>query len=167
MTGRFPERAVMPNGWTRFLSGDVYSNTLYLPLMIFSNLNTWLSQANHIFRRLRIISDFEDYAYTEAYDSKYPPTLACDDSDLDIENESSHYQQNVHDPVGRNGESEQRAMSNCKDHDASESTVEDDIVVEEMPVPGLTFKIVLYIQLVPILFLALSWVYNHVPGSFV
>ncbi|KAF7377018.1 hypothetical protein MSAN_00119800 [Mycena sanguinolenta] len=51
------------NGWTRFQSGDVFNRTLsilvYLPWK--SNPEAWLSQANHIFRRLNITSNFEDY----------------------------------------------------------------------------------------------------------
>ncbi|KAF7377041.1 hypothetical protein MSAN_00122200 [Mycena sanguinolenta] len=57
---------VMPNGWTRFLSGDVFNNTLHLAFVIFLDRHTWLSQANHIFRRLNIMSRFEDYGTTSA-----------------------------------------------------------------------------------------------------
>ncbi|KAF7340645.1 hypothetical protein MSAN_02136500 [Mycena sanguinolenta] len=52
---------VMLNGWTRFQSGDVINSTLYLPCSMLSARKTWLSQANFIFRRLDIISNFEDY----------------------------------------------------------------------------------------------------------
>ncbi|KAJ6462861.1 hypothetical protein C8R45DRAFT_1177636, partial [Mycena sanguinolenta] len=52
---------VMPNGWTRFQSGDVFNHTLSILFSIYTNRETWLSQANHIFRRLRIMANFEDY----------------------------------------------------------------------------------------------------------
>ncbi|KAF7340617.1 hypothetical protein MSAN_02133400 [Mycena sanguinolenta] len=55
---------VMPDGWTRFQSGDIFNNTLYLCSTIDPDRHTrhtWLSQANHIFRRLHIRSNFEDY----------------------------------------------------------------------------------------------------------
>ncbi|KAF7377111.1 hypothetical protein MSAN_00130100 [Mycena sanguinolenta] len=57
---------VMPNGWTRyFFSGDVIDNALYLSFTIFPDRYTWLSQANHMFRRLHL-SDFEDYVVVDA-----------------------------------------------------------------------------------------------------
>ncbi|KAF7377023.1 hypothetical protein MSAN_00120400 [Mycena sanguinolenta] len=56
-------RQVMPNGWTRFQSGEVFNNTLFISLYILGNADDhpWLSQANHIFRSLNITSNFEDY----------------------------------------------------------------------------------------------------------
>ncbi|KAF7377054.1 hypothetical protein MSAN_00123500 [Mycena sanguinolenta] len=50
---------VMPNGWTRFQSSHIFNRTLSIG---FSALwDTWLSQANHIFCRLNIMSNFDDY----------------------------------------------------------------------------------------------------------
>ncbi|KAJ6462932.1 hypothetical protein C8R45DRAFT_524734 [Mycena sanguinolenta] len=60
----------MPNGWSRFQSGDVYNKTLSIFFSISqeSDWHTWLSQANHLFRRLHIVSDFEQYVV---------PTVIC------------------------------------------------------------------------------------------
>ncbi|KAF7377029.1 hypothetical protein MSAN_00121000 [Mycena sanguinolenta] len=60
---------VMPNDWTRFRSSDVFNNTLAICAYIPSGLerNVWLSQANHIFRRLNIMSNFEDYGTDSAH----------------------------------------------------------------------------------------------------
>ncbi|KAJ6462921.1 hypothetical protein C8R45DRAFT_911857 [Mycena sanguinolenta] len=55
---------VMPDGWTRFQSSDVFDNTLSLSFSIYRHRkwHTWLSQANHIFHHLHIMSNFEDYS---------------------------------------------------------------------------------------------------------
>ncbi|KAF7357090.1 hypothetical protein MSAN_01303100 [Mycena sanguinolenta] len=171
---------IMPNGWTRFPSGDVINNTLYLTLNISPSWHTWLSQANHIFHHLHITSNFEDYVHsdggdsdadvdsdcnspcTEDYESEYPPTSACDDFDLDTDAGSSHSQETVHDPLSRHNQPEHQEKLNWKDHNASESTVEEDLVAEEIPVLSPTFRIVLCIQLMLILFLALSELHNCV-----
>ncbi|KAF8137916.1 hypothetical protein K438DRAFT_1687823 [Mycena galopus ATCC 62051] len=42
-----------------------------------------------------------------------------------------------------------------------QDTVEIPMLDEEMPAASLTFKFLMNIQLVLILFLALSWLYNH------
>jgi hypothetical protein len=49
-----------------FASGDVFDNTLILNIWN-RNLNSdpWLSQVNHIFSRLGITSNFEDYGEAE------------------------------------------------------------------------------------------------------
>ncbi|KAF7377011.1 hypothetical protein MSAN_00119100 [Mycena sanguinolenta] len=52
---------IMPNGWTRFQSGHVINNTVHVLSTIPSNRHAWLSQANHIFRRLNIMANFADY----------------------------------------------------------------------------------------------------------
>ncbi|KAF7330669.1 hypothetical protein MSAN_02452200 [Mycena sanguinolenta] len=52
---------VMPNSWTRCQSGDVINSTLCIPLGNYFNPHSWLSQANHIFHRLRIMSNFKEY----------------------------------------------------------------------------------------------------------
>ncbi|KAJ7679390.1 hypothetical protein DFH06DRAFT_509868 [Mycena polygramma] len=50
----------MESGWTRFSVGDIVNSTLRLHVLDPSP-GHWLSQANHIFNRLRITSDFENY----------------------------------------------------------------------------------------------------------
>ncbi|KAF7377058.1 hypothetical protein MSAN_00123900 [Mycena sanguinolenta] len=58
---------VMPNGWTGFQSGEVLNNTLSISLYILwdADDHTWLSQANHIFCCLNIVSNFEDYVFVD------------------------------------------------------------------------------------------------------
>ncbi|KAF7340661.1 hypothetical protein MSAN_02138100 [Mycena sanguinolenta] len=293
---------VMPDGWTRFQSNEVFNNTLYIALFIVNNRfgrNVWLSQANHIFRRLHIMSNFEDYVvvdyirfdleilgttgdfpedflflcpredfrtstssarwpacaaywsldpsgadrlssedaarlgfpffdpvtgvyglswdasvydglrqfheakgfdpysqnvarhlghslyhlsskaeaplanvdsgdehfdadidsdhrsgYTEC-ESEHGSTSACDDSDLDIDTGSSYIQEIVPDPAGENCRLEHAESSNCDNHNASESTVEEDMMVEEMFAPSRSLNLLMSIQLVSILFLGL------------
>ncbi|KAF7362673.1 hypothetical protein MVEN_00616600 [Mycena venus] len=53
-------RDVMEDGWTRFTFSDVLDTSIYLELWDRHN-DLWLSQANHIFNRLGILSNFEDY----------------------------------------------------------------------------------------------------------
>ncbi|KAJ6452404.1 hypothetical protein C8R45DRAFT_640495 [Mycena sanguinolenta] len=55
----------MPNGWTRFDSNDVVDCEISLFAALYPG-DVWLNQANHIFRRLRIISGFEDYVYLDS-----------------------------------------------------------------------------------------------------
>ncbi|KAF7377174.1 hypothetical protein MSAN_00136700 [Mycena sanguinolenta] len=54
---------VMNEGWTRFRSSDVSHTTISLVPILFLRLNPWLSQANYIFGRHRIVSNFEYYVY--------------------------------------------------------------------------------------------------------
>ncbi|KAF7377075.1 hypothetical protein MSAN_00126000 [Mycena sanguinolenta] len=63
----------MPDGWTRFQSRDVINSILYLPCAILPDRNRWLSQANHVFHHLQIISNFEDYVFVEhiCFDLKF------------------------------------------------------------------------------------------------
>ncbi|KAJ7909719.1 hypothetical protein B0H13DRAFT_2661340 [Mycena leptocephala] len=64
---RAPKRAtreVMEGGWTRFASSDIFNSTLSIDIWNW-NIDTWLSQANHIFSRLGIPSNFEDYILIE------------------------------------------------------------------------------------------------------
>ncbi|KAJ7906963.1 hypothetical protein B0H13DRAFT_1880111 [Mycena leptocephala] len=58
---------VTEDGWTRFDSGDVSDNRiqLRLDLRMEQHSKSWLSQANHIFSRLGIASDFTDYALVQ------------------------------------------------------------------------------------------------------
>ncbi|KAJ6462845.1 hypothetical protein C8R45DRAFT_1220383 [Mycena sanguinolenta] len=300
---------VMPDGWTRFQSGDVFNNALPISFSIYrpSDWDTWLSQANHIFRHLHIMSDFEEYVFVygihfylnflrttrdppegflflcprqdfetgpssfcwpacpaywsldpsgvdrlsledttrlglpsfeltakaygsswdpsvyeglrqfhqakgfdpysqdvtrhlgrplyqlspqtdahfgyvysegedfdadidsdcnsacaEAYESEseYPPTSPCDDSDLDVDAESSHNQETVHDRVSGDGGSEHTGMANCEDHNV-------ESIEEELLAPSRSLNILMGIQFGLILSLGLSWVYNHVAVSVV
>ncbi|KAJ6452800.1 hypothetical protein C8R45DRAFT_1040128 [Mycena sanguinolenta] len=54
---------VMNGDWTRFRSSDVCNTSISLIPSVSVDLSPWLSQANHIFRRLRIVSNFEHYVY--------------------------------------------------------------------------------------------------------
>ncbi|KAJ6456957.1 hypothetical protein C8R45DRAFT_1033944 [Mycena sanguinolenta] len=67
-------------GWTRFNASDVCERTLVLQRRI-PNLFLWLYQATHIFSRLRVSSNFEDYVLMhtidfkiETYGAKQKPT---------------------------------------------------------------------------------------------
>ncbi|KAF7330664.1 hypothetical protein MSAN_02451700 [Mycena sanguinolenta] len=107
--------------------------------------------------------DIDDNSYVEEYGPEYGPTLACDDPDPDIDSDSSHNQETVHDFTQERNSSEHREELKCESHDASELTVEDDMIAEEISVPSLTFRMVLYVHLlVSILFLASSRVYDYV-----
>jgi hypothetical protein len=48
-----------------FASGDIFGNTLELYMGNMSG-ESWLSQTNHIFSRLGITSNFEDYDTSES-----------------------------------------------------------------------------------------------------
>ncbi|KAF8181460.1 hypothetical protein K438DRAFT_1841179, partial [Mycena galopus ATCC 62051] len=70
MDDRQRPKEVMENGWTRFTSGDVVDGESNFQwghaLPGFAELaRPWLSQANHIFNRLGISSNFEDYVLVE------------------------------------------------------------------------------------------------------
>ncbi|KAJ7315710.1 hypothetical protein DFH08DRAFT_1039399 [Mycena albidolilacea] len=52
---------VMEDGWTRFKSNDVFNGMIELRILYPLYPGQWLGQANHIFHRLQITSDFEDY----------------------------------------------------------------------------------------------------------
>ncbi|KAF7340628.1 hypothetical protein MSAN_02134700 [Mycena sanguinolenta] len=194
---------VMPNGWTRFQSGDVFNNTLSILLYLYprSNCEAWLSQANHIFHCLNITSNFEDYGtaswsrmtkismlisiriaiqpiQTTTSQNMGPPRLAMiparpmpsplypsidgKSTDLDVEAESLHSEKDAHDAAGENCESDPTEILNCANHNASQLTLEEDMVAEEIFVPSPTFRIMLCIQLMLISFLALSGVHRHV-----
>ncbi|KAF8173021.1 hypothetical protein K438DRAFT_1850993 [Mycena galopus ATCC 62051] len=56
-------------GWTRFNASDVCDRTLVLQRRI-PNLYAWLYQATHIFSRLRVSSNFEDYVLMHTIDFK-------------------------------------------------------------------------------------------------
>ncbi|KAF7340638.1 hypothetical protein MSAN_02135700 [Mycena sanguinolenta] len=104
-----------------------------------------------------------DSAHPEDYESEYLPISAGNDSaDLDVETESLHFEEDVHDTAGENRGSEPTEISNYANHNASQSTLEEDMVAEEIFVPSPIFRIVLYIQLIAISFLAFSWVYDQI-----
>ncbi|KAF7368452.1 hypothetical protein MVEN_00168300 [Mycena venus] len=54
---------IMKDRWTRFDSTDVANCTLSANIGSYALGWTWLSQANHIFTRLNITSNFEKYVY--------------------------------------------------------------------------------------------------------
>ncbi|KAJ7021229.1 hypothetical protein C8F04DRAFT_1273992 [Mycena alexandri] len=61
---------VMANGWTRYPSYSVmlsYSTTVYLTLLVRDrDISGWLSQANHIFKRLQITGNLCNYVLLNA-----------------------------------------------------------------------------------------------------
>ncbi|KAJ7190481.1 hypothetical protein B0H12DRAFT_1198696 [Mycena haematopus] len=61
MSGGGESALVANDSWTRFLCCDVSNRILYLASSFDLNLKAWFSQANHIFHRLHIMSNFEDY----------------------------------------------------------------------------------------------------------
>ncbi|KAJ6478907.1 hypothetical protein C8R45DRAFT_1006215 [Mycena sanguinolenta] len=58
---------IMGNGWTRYNSCDVL-NQVFIQTICLSAEYAWLSQANHVFSRLQITSDYEDYALVRRID---------------------------------------------------------------------------------------------------
>ncbi|KAJ6523916.1 hypothetical protein DFH09DRAFT_1190084 [Mycena vulgaris] len=57
-----PEPIIMGNGWTRFPSEQMANKSVHRTIDCRRALNnSWLSQANHIFSRLRVTSNYEDY----------------------------------------------------------------------------------------------------------
>ncbi|KAJ6525976.1 hypothetical protein B0H19DRAFT_581470 [Mycena capillaripes] len=53
---------VTATGWTRFHASDAFDNTIRLESWLY-NAHSWLSQANHIFSRIQVTSNFDDYAF--------------------------------------------------------------------------------------------------------
>ncbi|KAJ7315694.1 hypothetical protein DFH08DRAFT_790156 [Mycena albidolilacea] len=51
----------MEDSWTRFKADDVFNGMIELCIWYPTAWGQWLSQANHIFRRLRITSNLEEY----------------------------------------------------------------------------------------------------------
>ncbi|KAJ6522066.1 hypothetical protein B0H19DRAFT_1386735 [Mycena capillaripes] len=56
-------KQIMEDGWTRLNSSEVSDTTISLSSFLYPQF--WLSQANHIFSRLQITSNFDDYALIE------------------------------------------------------------------------------------------------------
>ena len=77
-----------------------------------------------------------DSAYTEDYETEYPPTSACDDSgmsnpqthlhssinghltDRDVDTEFLHIHETVHVPLSDDGGLEHAEISNCENHNS-------------------------------------------------
>ncbi|KAJ7027136.1 hypothetical protein C8F04DRAFT_1399665, partial [Mycena alexandri] len=59
------EGDLMGNGWTRYKADDLFDSEIVL-LVSSHHPDGWLSQANHIFNRLQITSDLENYALVES-----------------------------------------------------------------------------------------------------
>ncbi|KAF7369652.1 hypothetical protein MVEN_00296200 [Mycena venus] len=53
----------MEDGWTRFECGNVLDSNFHLSRRCPVQSISWLSQANHVFSRLGIMSNFEDYVF--------------------------------------------------------------------------------------------------------
>ncbi|KAJ7025830.1 hypothetical protein C8F04DRAFT_1127236 [Mycena alexandri] len=68
--GSDEEGVVMANGWTRFSTRSVissYPRAVHLTLRVGgSDIFGWLSQANHVLKRLEIASNFHNYVFLEA-----------------------------------------------------------------------------------------------------
>ncbi|KAF7339049.1 hypothetical protein MVEN_01981100 [Mycena venus] len=58
-------RAPMEDGWTRFHSSEISNAYISIEARTQGLLGSWFSQANHIFSRLSITSNLEDYALVE------------------------------------------------------------------------------------------------------
>ncbi|KAF7374123.1 hypothetical protein MSAN_00293500 [Mycena sanguinolenta] len=52
---------VMENGWRRVDSSDAVNTTISIGFWWSMNKDSWLSQANHIFSKLQLASNFQDY----------------------------------------------------------------------------------------------------------
>ncbi|KAJ7887313.1 hypothetical protein B0H14DRAFT_2696136 [Mycena olivaceomarginata] len=65
---------LVQNGWTRYKACDVFGTTVSYRLGIRRG-HSWLSQANHIFARRHITSNYEKYAMVTAitFEFKMPP----------------------------------------------------------------------------------------------
>ncbi|KAJ7021864.1 hypothetical protein C8F04DRAFT_257947 [Mycena alexandri] len=55
---------LMENGWKRYRADDAFNTEIKLELYSLFLSHFWLSQANHIFRRLQIAHKLEDYTLT-------------------------------------------------------------------------------------------------------
>ncbi|KAJ7143691.1 hypothetical protein C8R44DRAFT_845892 [Mycena epipterygia] len=55
---------IIRDGWIRYNACDVYDTILDFPVAL-EEPDSWLCQANHIFHRLQITSNYEDYAPTK------------------------------------------------------------------------------------------------------
>ncbi|KAF7377066.1 hypothetical protein MSAN_00124900 [Mycena sanguinolenta] len=123
-------------------------------------------------------------AYTDEYESEYPPTSACHEFDVDAG--ASHSEEDVHDSAGGGSGSEHTDIPDCEVHDASKSMsgalqAQASVSMSGAPQARETIKIqkdileptlswplrcLMATHLALILFLALSWVYDHISISF-
>ncbi|KAJ7227973.1 hypothetical protein B0H12DRAFT_234357 [Mycena haematopus] len=109
----------------------------------------------------------EDDSDRHATDNKseYPHTSVCKDSDVDIK--CSQYEEDAHDQLNGSSGSEHTEISNCEDHLTSKASIGEDVhelplVHKEASVHSKTFKFLIIIQLVLILFFILPWGRSHV-----
>ncbi|KAJ7448761.1 hypothetical protein FB451DRAFT_760590 [Mycena latifolia] len=55
---------ITKNGWSRFCSSEIFNTTLDTSASLkYYHSARWLSQANRLFRRLKITSNYEDYVF--------------------------------------------------------------------------------------------------------
>ncbi|KAF7377082.1 hypothetical protein MSAN_00126800 [Mycena sanguinolenta] len=102
-------------------------------------------------------------AYTDDYESEYPPTLACHEFDVDAG--ASHSEEGVPDSAGGGSGSEHTDIPDCEGHDACESTSraaqahETSTLQEHIPEPTLlwSLKYLVATQLALILIRALLY----------
>ncbi|KAJ7870768.1 hypothetical protein B0H14DRAFT_2571092 [Mycena olivaceomarginata] len=59
----------MDDGWVRYEATDIFNTVLSLS-MAFNNPESWIPQANYIFARLQIASNYEDYGVS--WDNFHP-----------------------------------------------------------------------------------------------
>ncbi|KAJ6576910.1 hypothetical protein DFH09DRAFT_1310926 [Mycena vulgaris] len=66
-SGTFEEPLIMEDGWTRISSSELESgHSLVLEIFgDFSSRKSWLAQANYIFNRLGITSNYDDYVFVD------------------------------------------------------------------------------------------------------
>ncbi|KAF8173521.1 hypothetical protein K438DRAFT_1850278 [Mycena galopus ATCC 62051] len=64
------EGEITDNGWTRFNADDVVNTTIWQNLRQSLHCEYWLSQANHVFSRLGITSNFENYVVVDDIEFK-------------------------------------------------------------------------------------------------
>ncbi|KAJ7082777.1 hypothetical protein C8R44DRAFT_753652 [Mycena epipterygia] len=62
MTGGNVKEDLIPDGWTRYASCDVFDCEFHKRVAL-DNPEAWLGQANHIFSQLQITSNCEDYDF--------------------------------------------------------------------------------------------------------
>ncbi|KAF8157342.1 hypothetical protein K438DRAFT_2026228 [Mycena galopus ATCC 62051] len=70
---------ILRYSWLRFYSADVINCTLSATMKSYALGWTWLSQANHIFTRLNIASNFEQYVYVSNIDFEIKMSDSTDD----------------------------------------------------------------------------------------
>ncbi|KAJ7627466.1 hypothetical protein FB45DRAFT_921405 [Roridomyces roridus] len=75
---------VMEDGWTRFNSHETYGSSAFLPCGTDLDIkNVWMSQANHIFKQLRILSGYDAYLLIHWFELEariQKPSAECEPS---------------------------------------------------------------------------------------